>query len=159
MKKLIIAALFFVGISSFAQDQIQQDKKSSRGSREMKSPEERNEARLKKLTADLNLDTKQQDQIKPIIAEQTAKREAMQAERMANRDSQKELTDEEREAFKQKRQEEKAATNTKLKSILTPEQFKKMKENEEANREKMREARESRQAVEGREDRGNQLQE
>jgi hypothetical protein len=49
---------------------------------------------------------------------------------------------------------------------LTPEQFKKMKDNEAANREKMREARESRQGGEGRQgggegrgDGGNQPQE
>jgi Spy/CpxP family protein refolding chaperone len=57
----------------------------------------------------------------------------------------KELTSEERKALMQKRTEEKTATDAKLKAILTPEQFKKMKDNEAANREKMREAREARQ--------------
>ena len=141
-KKLIIAALLVIGFSSFAQDQPQPEKKLKRTPREKMSPELRNQAQLDKMTTELNLDAKQQEQIKPIIAEQTAKREAMNAERMAN--NSKELTREERKALMQKRNEEKTATDSKLKAILTPEQFKKMKENEAANREKMREAREAR---------------
>jgi periplasmic protein CpxP/Spy len=154
-KKLIIAALLVVSISAFAQDQNQQDKKSDRGSREMKSPEERNEARLKKMTTDLNLDAKQQEQIKPIIAEQTAKRDAMMAERMANKDSQKKMTADERQVFMNSRKEERTAMENKLKAILSPEQFKKMKDIEQANMEKMREARESREPREPREPKDN----
>lgn len=159
MKKLIIAALLIVGISSFAQEKNEKDRKSDKGSREMKSPEERNESRLKKMTTELKLDATQQEQIKPIIAEQTAKREAMRAERMGSNDKPKDFTKEEREALKQKRTEEKTAMDNKLKAVLTPEQFKKMKDMEQANMEKMREVREGRQGGEGREDRGNQPQE
>ena len=160
MKKIIIAVLLVVGFSSFAQDQNQAEKKSNKGQKEKMSPEQRNQALLDKMTAELKLDANQQEQIKPIIAAQTAKLQAMRDQRMAN--NAKELTSEEREALKQKRQEEKKATDNKLKAILTPEQFKKMKENEAANREKMREARESRQGGPdggGRENRGNQPQE
>lgn len=161
MKKLIIAALLVIGISSFAQE-TQPEKKSNKGQQKEKmSPEQRNQALLDKMTTELKLDASQQEQIKPIIAEQTAKLQAMRDQRMAN--NAKELTSEERKALMQKRNEEKAATDAKLKAILTPEQFKKMKENEAANREKMREARESRQGGEGRqgggEDKGNQPQE
>lgn len=162
MKKLIIAALLVVSVSAFAQDQNQPEKKSNRGGqqRERMSPEQRNQALLDRMTTELKLDTKQQEQIKPILAEQSAKLQAMRDQRMAS--NSKELTSEERKVLMQKRTEERAATDAKLKAILTPEQFKKMKDNEEANREKMREARESRQGGEGRqsgEDRGNQPQE
>ena len=150
MKKLIIAALLVVGFSSFAQEQNQ------RGQRDKMTPEQRTQAQLDKLTTDLKLDAKQQEQIKPILAEQTAKREAMRAERMAsNGGQQKELTKEEREALKVKRNEEKAVTDNQFKAILTPEQFKKMKDIEQANMEKMRAARESRQGGEGRDNGGN----
>eukprot|EP00731_Ephydatia_muelleri_P033036 g33036.t1 len=121
------------------------------------SPEQRNQALLDRMITELKLDAKQQSKLKPILAEQTAKLQAMRDQRMAT--NAKELTSEERNAFMQKRREEKAATDAKLKAILTPEQFKKMKDNEAANREKMREARESRQGGEGREDKGNQPQE
>ncbi|MBC7845123.1 MAG: Spy/CpxP family protein refolding chaperone [Flavobacterium sp.] len=145
MKKLIIAALLIIGFSSYAQGQNQPEKKSNNGQREKMTPEQRSQAQLDKLTTELKLDVKQQEQIKPIIAEQTAKREAMRAERMASNDNKpKELTKEEREALKVKRTEEKVVVDNKLKAILTPEQFKKMKEIEQANMEKMREAREAR---------------
>lgn len=144
MKKLIIAALLVIGVSSFAHGQNQTEKKSNKNQRERLSPEQRSQAQLDKMTTELNLDAKQQEQIKPIIAEQTAKREAMRAERMASNEKQKELSSGEREVLRQKRAEEKTAMDNKLKAILFPEQLKKMKAIEEANREKMREAREAR---------------
>lgn len=154
MKKLIITTLLVIGFSSFAQEQTQPEKKGNIGQKERMSPEQRNQALLDRITTELKLDANQQEQIKPILAEQTAKLQAMRDQRMANKA--KDLTSEERKALMQKRTEEKTATDAKMKAILTPEQFKKMKENEAANREKMREGRESRQ---GGEDRGNQPQE
>jgi protein CpxP len=142
MKKLIIAALLVISSSSFSQE-TQPEKKSNKGQKERMSPEQRNQDLLDRMTAELKLDASQQEQIKPILAEQTAKLQAMRDQRMAN--NAKELTSEERKALMQKRTEEKTATDAKLKAILTPEQFKKMKDNEAANREKMREAREARQ--------------
>lgn len=150
MKKLIIAALLVIGFSSYAQDQNQPEKNSNRGQRERMTPEQRTQAQMDKLTTDLKLDAKQQEQIKPIIAEQTAKRQAMMAERMANRDSQKKMTPEERQAAMTARKDERTATENKLKAILTPEQFKKMKDMEQANMDKMREGRQDRQGGEGR---------
>lgn len=138
-KQLIIAALLLVGFSAFAQE-AQPEKKSNKGQqREQMSPEQRNKAMLDRMTTQLSLTPQQQEQIKPIIAEQSAKMDALRAER-ANSNGQK-MTAEEREAFQAKRQEDKKATDAKLKAILTPEQFKKMKDNEAAAREKMRENR------------------
>jgi protein CpxP len=122
--KLFIAALLVISVSSFAQKQ---------------TPEQRSQAQLDKLTTELALNPQQQEQIKPILAEQNAKMEALRAERMNGNG--KEMSSEERDAFRTKRQEDKKATDAKLQAILTPEQFKKMKEIEKANMEKMREAR------------------
>ena len=138
-KKIIIAVLLVVSVSSFAQDQNQPDKKSNKPKREKQTPEQRIQAQLDKLTKELSLNPQQQEQIKPILAEKNAKMDAFRAERMGS--NSKEMTSAEREAFKTKRQEDKKATDDKLKTILTPEQFKKMKEIEKANMEKMREAR------------------
>lgn len=148
MKKLIIAALLVIGFSSYAQEQNQSGKRSNKNQRERLSPEQRNQAQLDKMTTELNLDAHQQEQIKLIMTEQTAKREAMRAERMASNEKQKELSRGEREALRQKRTEEKTAMDNKYKVILSPEQLKKMKAIEEANIEKMREAREAREARE-----------
>lgn len=138
-KKLIVAILLAVSISSFAQDQNQGDKKTSKAKKEKMSPAQRDQALLDRMTKELSLNAQQQEQIKPIIAAQTAKMDAMRAER-AKSNGQK-MSAEEREAFKAKRQEEKKVTDAEFKAILTPEQFKKMKENEAAARGKMREAR------------------
>ncbi|MGQ7946622.1 hypothetical protein [Flavobacterium sp. WC2509] len=139
MKNLIIAALLAVSVSSFAQDQAQGDKKSDKPKREKMSPEQRNQALLDKMTTELTLTPQQQEQIKPILAEQSAKMEAMRAERSGG--NAKEMTTEERDAFRAKRQEEKKVTDAKYKAILTPEQLKKKKDLEDAARDKMREGR------------------
>lgn len=140
MKKLIIAALLVVSISSFAQGQTKPEKKGQQ--REKQTPEQRTQNQLDKLTTELTLNSQQQEQIKPILVEQNAKMEAMRTQRMGG--NAKEMTSEERDAFRAKRQEDKKATDAKLQAILTPDQFKKMKDIEKANMEKMREAREAR---------------
>lgn len=138
-KKLIIAVLLVVGVSSFAQEQAKPEKKANRQNKEKQTPEQRSQNQLDKLTTELTLNPQQQEQIKPILVEQNTKLEAFRAERMAG--NSKEMSREERDAFRAKRQEDKKATDAKLQAILTPEQFKKMKEIEKANMEKMREAR------------------
>ncbi len=69
MKKLIIAALFIVGLSAFAQEGKEMENKSDRPKMEKMSLEQRNQLMLKKMTLDLDLNVKQQEQMKPIIAE------------------------------------------------------------------------------------------
>ena len=142
MKKIIMVALLLVGISSFAQGQTKTEKKSNKAQREKLSPEEKNQVLLDKITTELKLVANQQEQIKPILAEQTARQQALRDQRMGS--NSKEMTSQEREALKQKRQEEKSELDKKWKAILTPEQFKKMKDNEAADREKMRESRAAR---------------
>lgn len=136
-KKLITAIVLLVSISSFAQDKNQSDKKSDRPRKERQTPEERSQNQLAKLTVELSLNAQQQEQIKPILDEQNAKFEAMRANRSNNS---KRMTAEEREALKKERQENKKTTDAKLQAILTPEQFKKWTEAEEAKKAKMREA-------------------
>lgn len=96
MKKLFIAALLFVGIVSFAQDVKQ---KPTRDQRENLTPEQRNEKHLQKLTSELSLDKKQQDQVKQLLAERSTKAEKFKD---ARKDSKTKPTAEEREALKNK---------------------------------------------------------
>lgn len=129
MKKLFIAALLVVGLSTFAQERKQRPNRSnSETSNEKLTPEQRSEKHLKKLTTDLNLNEKQQEQVGKIITEQGAKREAFRANKKA-----------EREAMKGKMEEERAAMDAKMKTILTPEQFEKWNANKEKMKEKMKE--------------------
>jgi len=117
MKKLFIAALLFVGVVSFAQDINQ---KSGRDQKENLTPEQRNEKHLQKLTSELSLDKKQQEQVKQLLAERSAKADKFKATR---KDSKTRPTDAEREAFKKQMETEKAANDAKMKSILNADQY------------------------------------
>lgn len=117
MKKLFIAALLFVGIVSFAQDINQ---KPARDQKEKLTPEQRNEKHLQKLTSDLNLDKKQQEQVKQLLAERSAKADKF---REAKKDRKTKPTDAEREAFKKQMTAEKEANDAKMKAILNADQY------------------------------------
>ena len=111
MKKLFIAALLFVGIVSFAQDVTQKEKLT---------PEQRTEKHLQKLTSELSLDKKQQEQVKQLLAERSAKAQKF---RDSRKDSKTKPTDAEREAFKKQMIAEKEANDAKMKAILNADQY------------------------------------
>lgn len=117
MKKVFIAALLFVGMISFAQDANQ---KPQRDQKEKLTPEQRSEKYLQKLTSDLNLDQKQQEQVKQLLAERNAKAEKF---RDARKDSKTKPTAEEREAFKKEMKAEKESNDAKMKAILNADQY------------------------------------
>lgn len=117
MKKLFIAALLFVGIVSFAQDINQ---KPTRDQKEKLTPEQRNEKHLQKLTSELSLDKKQQDQVKQLLAERSAKAEKFKE---ANKDRKTKPTAAEKDAFKKQMETEKAANDAKMKTILNADQY------------------------------------
>ena len=72
------------------------------------------------MTLQLDLSSKQQEQLKPIIAEKTAKREAMMKSHIENKSK---PTKEERFARKNKMLDEQIAMKAKMKSILSADQF------------------------------------
>ena len=117
MKKLFIAALLFVGMVSFAQEN---DQKDTRNQKEKLTPEQRNEKHLQKLTSDLNLDKKQQEEVKQLLAERSAKAEKFKETR---KDSKTKPTDAQREAFKKQMEAEKTANDAKMKAILNADQY------------------------------------
>lgn len=109
MKKLIIAALLVVGASSFAQNN------NDRPQRGDFSPEKR----VERLTTQLNLDAKQQEQVKQLYAEQAKNRQAQTG------------------SSREQMMEERKKTEEKLKTILTPEQLKKWEANQAEMRKRM----------------------
>jgi len=137
MKKLFIAALLFVGIASFAQDD-DMDQKPVREQRERLTPEQRNDRQLKKITTELNLNTAQQEQVKLFIAEKSAKAEKLREARNQQKDNSNKLTADQREAFKKEMIAEKDASDAKMKSILTADQYTKWKASQEQDRDKVR---------------------
>ncbi|MGO4770809.1 hypothetical protein ACEN2I_04050 [Flavobacterium sp. W22_SRS_FK3] len=117
MKKLFMATLLFVGIVSFAQEINQ---KPSHDQREKLTPEQRVEKHLQKLTADLSLDKKQQEQVKQLLTERTSKTEKFKTIR---KDNKTKPTAEEKEAFKKQMKAKKQANDAKMKAILNADQY------------------------------------
>jgi septal ring factor EnvC (AmiA/AmiB activator) len=133
MKKLFLAALLVVGFTTFAQEQ---KEKLQRPEMEKLSPEQRSQLQLKKITKELNLNLDQQAQVQKLIAEQSAKREALRAKIKESKDSHEKPTAEDRAMMNEEKKEGKKAMDDKLKSILTPEQFEKWMSRREKNHEK-----------------------
>ncbi|WP_456314653.1 hypothetical protein [Pseudomonas shirazensis] len=136
MKKLFIAALLFVGIASFAQEI---DQKPARDQKERLTPEQRNEKQLQKLTAELSLNANQQTQVKQLLAERSSKAEKFREARKNKKDSNVKPTEADREAFKKEMLAEKEANDTKMKSILSADQYTKWHSLQEKNKDKARE--------------------
>lgn len=123
MKKLIIAALLVVSISTFAQDK---KERPQRADMEKMTPEQRNERRVERMTKELNLDATQQEKLKQLYAEEAQAREAQKGNAKDKKDQGRDNMEAQRKA-----------TEEKMKAILTPEQLKKWKSNQDQMRQRM----------------------
>ena len=137
MKKVFIVAVLALGLNSFAQDL---KERPSREKMEQMTPEQRNQLLVKKMTLDLDLNAKQQEQVGEIIAEQSAKREAMKTERKAKMEAAKA----ERLEMKNKMLDNQIEMKNKMKSILSADQMTKWEMMKEKNREQMGDKRKKR---------------
>lgn len=125
MKNLIITALLVIGMSTFAQDKKEMQRRPHRFEMEKFSPEQRNQLMLKKMILELDLNARQQEQIGQIIAEKSAKREEMRAHHKEMKKNDKKPTADERFAMKNKMLDDQILMKAKMKKILSPEQFEK----------------------------------
>lgn len=139
MKNLIIVALLVVGMSAFAQDRKEMGKRPDRAEMEKLSPEQRNQLMLKKMTLELDLNAKQQEQVGQIIAEQSTKREVMMSHHKEMKENEKKLTADERFTMKSKMLDEQITMKAKIKNILSPEQFEKWNSLKEKYQQRRRE--------------------
>ena len=121
MKKVIVAALLVVGLTTYAQE-----KEGRRAGREKLTSEQKVDLQVKKITKDLNLNEKQTKDVRALVAKQVEKREAIKAQMQA----------------------EKEAVSVEMKKILTAEQYAKWEKNREEKienfKEKMSERKEKR---------------
>lgn len=124
MKKLIIAALLVVCVTSFAQEK---KERPQRADREKMSPEQRTQMRVDRMTKDLNLDAAQQEKVKQFYADEAKNREAMMAE----------MKDKKGQGRGEMMAKQMKANEAKMKEILSPEQFAKWKSNQDKMRERM----------------------
>lgn len=130
MKKLVMAALLFVGMTTFAQERMGEQ-------REKLTPEQRVNLQVKKLTKDLSLNEKQVQEIKALVAKEAEVREANRTEMDAKRASGTKPTKEEMKAHKAKVQEDQAAMDANMKKILSADQYAKWVQKREERKEKM----------------------
>ena len=134
MKKLIVAALLIVGMTTFAQEKPERKEKGERTQIEKFTPEQRNQLRIKKLTLELDLTSSQQQEMGKILAEADAKREAGRAAHKAQTDSPKKLTADERFAMQNKMLDEKIAFKAKVKKVLNADQLSKWEKMQDKKR-------------------------
>jgi len=132
MKKLIVAALLVVGLTTYAQE-----KEGKRAGKEKLTSEQKVDFQVKKMTKDLDLNEKQTKDVRALVTKQVQKREAKRKE-MEN------LKTKMREDMKA----EKEAVSVEMKKILTTEQYTKWEKNREEKienfKEKMSERKEKR---------------
>ena len=121
MKKLIVAALLVVGLTTYAQE-----KEGRKAGKEKLTTEQKVNLQVKKMTKDLDLNEKQTKDVRALVAKQVEKREAIKVQMEA----------------------EKEAVSVEMKKILTAEQYAKWEKNREEKienfKEKMSERKEKR---------------
>lgn len=105
------------------------------------SPEKQVERGLQKMTKDLALSDAQQAEIKPLLVTQIADRNEMMLQREKLKDAKEKPSKEQRKAMRTERVAKEEAMQTKMKSILTTEQFTKFLEIREAQKNKQKQKR------------------
>jgi protein CpxP len=136
MKKLIVTIVLVISSLSFAQE------------KSKLSPEQQTELQVKKMTLALDLDTKQQNELKTILLEQNKKRATKIAELKDKKKQGEKLSAEEKFALKSKMLDEKIEHKAQMKKILKPEQFQKWEQHRENRTKKMIQKRKATQKIE-----------
>ncbi|WP_396194551.1 hypothetical protein [Flavobacterium sp.] len=127
MKKLFLALLLLVGMTTWAQG-----KRERRPEGDRLTKEEKVDIQVKRMTKDLDLNEKQIKEIRALVTSEVEKREAKRAQ-MAEEKKAK------REAMKAKLKEEQTAHSAEMKKILSQEQFAKWEKLREERKGKLKE--------------------
>jgi hypothetical protein len=101
------------------------------------TPEQRVDFQLKKMTKDLNLDSKQVEQVKALLTEEAKKRELKRAEMKARKAEQTKPSKEEMETRKAEMKASQEAIKAEMKKILTADQYTRWEQKQEERKEKM----------------------
>lgn len=101
--------------------------------------EQKVELAVKKMTLALDLNAKQQNDLKPIITKQIENREAAMKKMKAMRDEEKKPTSDELYAMANQKLDAQIAFKNSMKSILTDEQFAKFEKMHHAKKREMKE--------------------
>jgi protein CpxP len=131
MKKLLLIAIALITVNATAQgpkgNRVEKDQKERTQQVQDFSPEEIATLQTKRMALELGLNEAQQKQIQTIHLEQAKARKTEMEARKKMRDGSKEVKLSKGERFNRvnSQLDEKLATKTKMKSILTKEQFEK----------------------------------
>ncbi len=149
MKKLFVTAVLLVGFLTSAQEMKVQkgDRKARTENRETLTPEQQAELQVKKLTLELDLNAKQQAEIKKIALEQAKKREAKKTEWKASKEDGKSLSKDEKFALKNQMLDNQIAHKAEMKKILTAEQYAKWESKQTERKDKMQNRRGSKEKM------------
>lgn len=149
MKKLFVTAVLLVGFLTSAQEMKVQkgDRKARTENRETLTPEQQAELQVKKMTLELDLNAKQQAEIKKIALEQAKKREAKKTEWKASKEDGKSLSKDEKFALKNQMLDNQIAHKAEMKKILTAEQYAKWESKQTERKDKMQNRRGSKEKM------------
>lgn len=129
MKKVIAFALLSLGLNTFAQENPEK--------KDRFTPEQKTEFAVKKMTKDLDLNEKQQEEIRALLKEEALKRSEKKAEFKDRKENNNTLSEEEKQEMKEKGKENRAEFNKKMAKILSPDQMKKWEESKKERAEKI----------------------
>ncbi len=129
MKKLLVIAFMVVGTTTFAQA-----KDGSENNIMTLNNTKLIEGQSQKMKNTLGLSDDQTAQIKAWITKQDKDREAIMAEARALKAEGQQFTEAQKNEIKSKMDAQKTATDTQLKSILTPKQYTKWQEHKETRK-------------------------
>lgn len=122
MKKLVVIALVFCTVFSFAQEQDTERVAKFKERMAKSSPEDRAEMQTKRMTLQLDLTEEQQEQVSDVL---TKHFKANEEKFKADKKSRKDMTDEERKAMKMAMLDSQIELKGKMKEILNEEQYEK----------------------------------
>ena len=132
MKKLIIAAVFALSTTAFSQQNKDQLKDV-----EKKSPAERVEKQLEKMTADLNLDDKQVVVVRELLTNQATKRQEKFDSYKQQKEAQAKISRDDRKLLGAEMKQNQAELKERMKAVLNADQYAKWEKNREEQRVKM----------------------
>ena len=132
MKKVIFMLSIFINCIAYSQISSNQME-----NRERKSPEERVELQLKKMTVDLNLNQTQVASVKQILLDQAVKRDQIMAKRQQNRENRKTILTRDKKTAATEIKYNHQELKMQMQTVLDADQFIKWNKNQDEKREKM----------------------
>jgi periplasmic protein CpxP/Spy len=123
MKTLILAIMMVAGMTVSAQQRVEKG--------EQLKPEQRAELRAKEMTLALDLNERQQKDIKALYLDRAKKAEAARAQFKAAKEAGKKPTADEKFAMKSRMLDEQIAMKAEMKKILTADQYAKWEQKKE----------------------------